>query len=143
MSELNVELNIDESLAICEAATGPLWHVMDEGFSNSRKTPTVYECNHNALRYIAHCADFMSDPPTDNLANATFIAHAREHFPAALRKLQAAEAKLAAIEKTVDEFDRLAESHIAGTCKSCLMSVVAELRQLLQPTEDANRDLRT
>jgi hypothetical protein len=57
-----------------DATPGP-WHNSADDFSLRRKYPTVYATG-DELRYIATCANFVNRIPTDNSANAAFIAAA-------------------------------------------------------------------
>lgn len=87
-------VDLDQLEALANAATQGPWHVSEEGFGR-RGVPTVYATD-DELRYIAKCRDLpahIDHPPTDDAANARFIAAARDAVPqliAEVRRLRAA-----------------------------------------------------
>jgi len=88
---------IDEIKGRWRAASRGPWFVMEDGFNPRYKTaPTVYATD-DVLRYIAKCADYGNPAEnqdgtpirqTDNIANATFIAHAPEDIEYLLNEIQ-------------------------------------------------------
>lgn len=87
-------VDLDQLEALANAATQGPWHVHEEGFGRLGR-PTVYATDEE-LRYIANCRDLPTHEdhaPTDDRANARFIAAARTAVPALIaevRRLRAA-----------------------------------------------------
>jgi hypothetical protein len=100
---------LKEIRARLEAATP--WHVIETGFSRRGDgPPTVYAAD-DELRYIAVCDDKWNITLTDNLANAKFIAHAREDMPRLLAHIQEQAQEIEWLRKENEELQKLVDKY--------------------------------
>lgn len=96
----------------CEKATPGPWFVAEEGFGK-KSCPTVYAAG-KELRYIAFCDDkFNFEQMTDNLANAKFIAHAREDVPALLAEVERLQEALDKAEQRIKHLEKIKKHYYA------------------------------
>lgn len=89
-------LDLDQLEARANAATQGPWHVNEDGFGK-HGVPTVYATDEE-LRYIAKCHDLPAHEthaPTDDRANARFIAAARTAVPQLIAEVRRLQAQLA------------------------------------------------
>ncbi len=89
-------LDLDRLEALANAATQGPWHLNEEGFGK-HGVPTIYATDEE-LRYIAKCRDLPAHEnhaPTDDRANARFIATARTAIPQLITEIRRLRAELA------------------------------------------------
>jgi hypothetical protein len=143
-------MDIDAELRICEAATPGPWSVYPHTISGSHQRAIeelVYQVDHTEpvghalylLNADGKCPAITGCGPTSE-ANATFLEHAREGYPKALRELAEARARIAELERQAEALEEalaglwrwspVIESAVRAAYPSCHPGVWGALAQV-------------